>query len=165
MTKRSEVSETLDTYKNRRLTRSAAVQGLSRFASDIIIRGFDTPCKVGMVEGKGFVVENLNYAGVVTRLLQPILPLFFTVQFNFLYEGWRNEFSLAQLRIGLTIGAVGLLFLAAFAATAGAEVTLLGLGFSEALGAVLGAEAAEGVLAFFAEQSAAVQEFINSVGL
>jgi zeaxanthin epoxidase len=26
--------------------RSAAVQGLSRFASDIIIRGFDTPAKV-----------------------------------------------------------------------------------------------------------------------
>jgi hypothetical protein len=33
-------------YKDRRLVRSAAVQGLSRFASDIIIRGFDTPAKV-----------------------------------------------------------------------------------------------------------------------
>ena len=27
-------------------------QGLSRFASDIIIRGFDTPCKLGFYDGK-----------------------------------------------------------------------------------------------------------------
>merc|ERR1719454_2291934 len=98
VTSRRELSEALSHYRNRRLTRSAAVQGLSRFASDIIIRGFDTPAKLGFSGGK-LVAENLNYAGVVTRLLQPILPLFFTVQFNFLYEGWRNEFSLAQLRI------------------------------------------------------------------
>ena len=26
------------------------------------------------------MAENLNYAGVVTRLLQPILPVFFAVQ-------------------------------------------------------------------------------------
>ena len=54
-------------------------QGLSRFASDIIIRGFDTPCKLGFYDGK-FVCENLNYAGVVTRVLQPILPVFFAIQ-------------------------------------------------------------------------------------
>merc|ERR1711881_510426 len=59
-------------YRNRRLVRSAAVQGLSRFASDIIIRGFDTPAKI--VDGR---LENFNYAGIVTRLLQPILPIFF----------------------------------------------------------------------------------------
>merc|ERR1719247_3180986 len=129
---RSEIDGALRTYRNRRLTRSAAVQGLSRFASDIIIRGFDTPCKIAWEDGK-FVAENVNYAGVVTRLLQPILPLFFTIQFNFLYEGWRNEFSLAQLRTGLAIGGIGLLFLAAFAVTAGAEVTAIGLGLSEAL--------------------------------
>merc|ERR1719181_1099621 len=69
---RKELDEALATYRNRRLTRSAAVQGLSRFASDIIIRGFDTPCKLGFYDG-AFVCENLNYAGVVTRLLQPIL--------------------------------------------------------------------------------------------
>ena len=27
-------------------------QGLSRFASDIIIRGFDTPCKLGFYDGR-----------------------------------------------------------------------------------------------------------------
>merc|ERR1712046_354976 len=64
---RSELATSLNHYRNRRLTRSAAVQGLSRFASDIIIRGFDTPCKIGLEGGK-LIVENVNYAGVVTRL-------------------------------------------------------------------------------------------------
>ena len=69
---RTEVPAALETYRGRRLVRSAAVQGLSRFASDIIIRGFDTPAKI--VEGQ---FQNFNYAGIVTRMLQPILPIFF----------------------------------------------------------------------------------------
>jgi len=82
ISRRSEVEGVLQEYRDTRLTRSAAVQGLSRFASDIIIRGFDTPCKLGFFDGK-FVCENLNYAGVVTRFLQPILPVFFAIQFAF----------------------------------------------------------------------------------
>jgi len=27
-------------------------------------------------------------------MLQPILPIFFKVQFNFLYDGWKNEFGI-----------------------------------------------------------------------
>jgi len=88
LTARSDVTDSLKKYKSRRLVRSAAVQGLSRFASDIIIRGFDTPAKI--VDGR---FENFNYAGIVTRLLQPILPIFFNIQFNFLYEGWRNDIA------------------------------------------------------------------------
>merc|ERR1719359_1794155 len=87
---RADLPGALNRYRSRRLARSAAVQGLSRFASDIIIRGFDTPAKVAWEDGK-LVVENLNYAGIVTRMLQPLLPVFFSVQFNFLYSGWRNE--------------------------------------------------------------------------
>ena len=156
---RSELADALDTYRNRRLTRSAAVQGLSRFASDIIIRGFDTPCKLGVVDGK-FVAENLNYAGIVTRMLQPILPVFFTVQFAFLYDGWENKFSLKNVQIGLAIFSFGVLVLAAFAATAGAEVGFLGAG----LEALIGGEALEGVTLWFGEQSAAIQELINGIG-
>ena len=156
---RSELADALDTYRNRRLTRSAAVQGLSRFASDIIIRGFDTPCKLGVVDGK-FVAENLNYAGIVTRMLQPILPVFFTVQFAFLYDGWENKFSLKNVQIGLAIFSFGVLVLAAFAATAGAEVGFLGAG----LEALIGVEALEGVTLWFGEQSAAIQELINGIG-
>merc|ERR1719247_1632891 len=156
---RSEIDGALRTYRNRRLTRSAAVQGLSRFASDIIIRGFDTPCKLGFYDG-AFVAENVNYAGVVTRLLQPILPVFFTVQFAFLYDGWDNKWSPNNVKVGLTIGGFGVLLLVAFAATAGAEVAFLGAG----LEALVGIEAAEALSLWFAEQGAAVQEFLNTLG-
>jgi len=157
---RSELTGALQTYRNRRLTRSAAVQGLSRFASDIIIRGFDTPCKIGFYDG-AFLFENVNYAGIVTRLLQPILPIFFKIQFAFLYDGWRNEFSVEDLKLGAGILSFGLLVLAAFAITAGSEVALLGAG-AESL---VGFEAAEGIGTFFAEQGSAFQEFFNSIGL
>merc|ERR1712161_61664 len=79
---RNDVQSRLENYRSRRLIRSAAVQGLSRFASDIIIRGFDTPAKIRFDGGIKF--ENFNYAGIVTKILQTILPIFFLVQFNFL---------------------------------------------------------------------------------
>merc|ERR1712182_132966 len=52
VTHRSELAEALQGYRNRRLARSAAVQGLSRFASDIIIRGFETPAKIAWQDGR-----------------------------------------------------------------------------------------------------------------
>jgi zeaxanthin epoxidase len=158
LTHRSQVSGSLADYRNRRLTRSAAVQGLSRFASDIIIRGFDTPCKIGMVEGKGFVFENVNYAGIVTRLLQPILPIFFSVQFAFLYDGWENKSVNYKIAAAIAFG--GILLLTAFALTAGTEVALLGVSAE----AIIGAEAAEAFGAFLAEQSATIQELLNGFG-
>ena len=72
---------------------------------------------------------------MVTRLLQPILPVFFAVQFAFLYDGWENKFSLKQLQIGLSIFAFGSLFLIAFAATAGSEVAFAGAFAESILGA------------------------------
>jgi len=157
--RRSEVESSLADYRDTRLTRSASVQGLSRFASDIIIRGFDTPCKLGFYDGK-FVCENLNYAGVVTRVLQPILPIFFSVQFAFLYDGWDNKWSPQQLKIGAGLLAFGSLVLVVFAATAGTEVAALGAG----LEAIIGVEAAEAVSLWLAEQSAVIQEFVQQLG-
>jgi len=112
LTKRDQITGALQDYRNRRLIRSAAVQGLSRFASDIIIRGFDTPAKITFKDGIRF--ENFNYAGIVTRMLQPILPIFFIVQFNFLYDGWKNEMVIdLKATLGfLTVG--GLILLAGF---------------------------------------------------
>merc|ERR1719353_254596 len=135
LTSRTEADIALTNYRNRRLVRSAAVQGLSRFASDIIIRGFDTPAKI--VDGR---LENFNYAGVVTRLLQPILPIFFMVQFNFLYEGWRNEFAF-DVKAGLLIGGLGLLLLAVGAGAVGDAAVLLPFG----LESVFGVEALAGL--------------------
>merc|ERR1712032_1492601 len=86
---RSDVPGKLQNFRSRRLVRSASVQGLSRIASDVIINTFDTPAKIVMKDGLKF--EKCNYEGIVTRMLQPILPLFFNVQFNFLYDGWKNE--------------------------------------------------------------------------
>lgn len=142
MTHRDQIPNALIDYRNRRLIRSAAVHGLSRFASDIIIRGFDTPAKVTF-DG-GLQVENFNYAGIVTRMLQPVLPIFFRVQFNFLYDGWKNEMALdvraALLGLLATSGLVLLL------GTGTGVVGELGLTFSgiedvlgtESLGRILG---------------------------
>jgi zeaxanthin epoxidase len=128
---RDEITGKLNAYRGRRLIRSAAVQGLSRFASDIIIRGFDTPAKIVWKEGGGVAFENFNYAGIVTKMLQPILPIFFIVQFNFLYEGWRNDIAID--------------FKAAFAFTiVGGLILLIGAGTLEEFG--LGFIGLEGLL-------------------
>eukprot|EP00620_Florenciella_sp_RCC1587_P016849 CAMPEP_0182559554 /NCGR_PEP_ID=MMETSP1324-20130603/2631_1 /TAXON_ID=236786 /ORGANISM="Florenciella sp., Strain RCC1587" /LENGTH=556 /DNA_ID=CAMNT_0024771825 /DNA_START=93 /DNA_END=1763 /DNA_ORIENTATION=+ len=129
----ASVAEALATYKDRRLVRSAAVQGLSRFASDIIIRGFDTPAKV--VDGR---FENFNYAGIVTRMLQPILPVFFKIQFAFLYTGYRNEAGVKDVATGLGLLVVGGGVLLAFAAVAADAGLLLAFGVESAAGLLEG---------------------------
>jgi len=136
---RTEIEAKLKNYASRRQIRSAAVQGLSRFASDIIIRGFDTPAKISWVDGKPRF-ENCNYAGLVTRLLQPILPVFFKVQFNFLYDGWRNEFGIDFVAAAsfLVVGGIVLLLSAGVLGEAGIAT---GIGFEAFLGT-------EGVLDF-----------------
>ena len=151
-TKRSQLVEKLNQYQRRRLIRSAVVQGLSRFASDIIIRGFDTPAKIRRDDNGQLVFENFNYAGIVTKMLQPILPLFFSIQFNYLYDGWKNESSVdVPSAIGFSIvgGAVVLLLLG--------SVLEAGVGLGIGLEALAGAE---GVLDYEAI-SAAFREFLN----
>eukprot|EP00560_Eucampia_antarctica_P007267 CAMPEP_0197829254 /NCGR_PEP_ID=MMETSP1437-20131217/5676_1 /TAXON_ID=49252 ORGANISM="Eucampia antarctica, Strain CCMP1452" /NCGR_SAMPLE_ID=MMETSP1437 /ASSEMBLY_ACC=CAM_ASM_001096 /LENGTH=512 /DNA_ID=CAMNT_0043430801 /DNA_START=241 /DNA_END=1779 /DNA_ORIENTATION=+ len=140
---RNDIEGKLQSYQSRRLIRSAAVQGLSRFASDIIIRGFDTPAKI-VADKDGVRFENFNYAGVVTRILQPILPIFFKVQFDFLYEGWRNE-------LAIDLGAsIGFFFIGGFILLLGAgAVDGAGLGLGLGLDAILGGEAFEGLFAAF----------------
>lgn len=145
-TLRSQVPGKLETYRTRRLVRSAAVQGLSRFASDIIIRGFDTPAKIVWKEGGGVEFQNFNYAGIVTKLLQPILPIFFSVQFNFLYEGWRNEAAI-DLGAGLAFLFIGGFILLLGAGSVGEAGLGLGLGFD----AILGGEGVEALFASFRE--------------
>lgn len=140
-TSRTEINSKLDSYRNRRLVRSAAVQGLSRFASDIIIRGFDTPAKIVVKDG-GVKFENFNYAGIVTKMLQPILPLFFIVQFNFLYDGWKNEVAI-DLKAALGFLVLGGLILTVGAGSVGEGGLALGFG----LDAIFGGEGLEAVLA------------------
>lgn len=146
-TSRDEIEGKLKTYQSRRLIRSAAVQGLSRFASDIIIRGFDTPAKI-VWDKNGLQFQNFNYAGIVTKMLQPILPIFFKIQFDFLYEGWKNE-------LAIDVGAsIGFLFFGGIILLLGAgAVGEAGVGVGLGLDAVFGGEAFEGLFA-------ALQDFI-----
>jgi zeaxanthin epoxidase len=144
----ADIASATKRYQNRRKARSAAVQGLSRFASDIIIRGFDTPAKITLPhqdesgQWHGMKVENMNYNGVVTRMLQPVLPVFFSVQFNFLYSGYRNERgALEPVRDLLVLGPgvlVGGLALEALLEGEGllAAQEALGAGWQEILQAV-----------------------------
>lgn len=142
---RDEIEGKLASYANRRRIRSAVVQGLSRFASDIIIQGFDTPAK--LVTKDGLRVENFNYAGVVTRMLQPILPVFFSVQFNFLYEGWRNDVAI-DLKAALAFSLIGGAIL--LVGTGAIEESLLFTGIGlEGLEGFMGFEGFGGLEGFF----------------
>lgn len=154
---RDEIEGKLARYRSRRLVRSAAVQGLSRFASDIIIQGFDTPAKIVKKEDGGLAFENFNYAGIVTKMLQPILPIFFMIQFNYLYDGWRNDAAIdKKAALGfLTIGGLTLLAGAGPLGEAGLGLGILGEGLVGAEGgsALFGAEGlfgGEGLEEFFA---------------
>merc|ERR1712072_1613245 len=94
---------------------------------DIIIKGFDTPCKVVYTKEKGLKFENFGYAGVVTKIMQPILPIFFTVQFAFLYDGYKNK-KAVDLAAGLGLFAVGSVLLILGGSIAGETSFLAGLG-------------------------------------
>jgi zeaxanthin epoxidase len=152
-THRGEINDKLQSYRNRRLIRASTVQGLSRFASDIIINGFDTPAKI-VFEG-GLRFENFNYAGIVTKMLQPILPIFFNIQFNFLYSGWRNEAAI-DYKAAAGISLIGFTILLA-AVGFDAEV---GLGLGLGLENLFGADA----IATFAETSASVGDALGGAG-
>jgi zeaxanthin epoxidase len=141
-TSRDEIESKLKAYRRRRLVRSAAVQGLSRFASDIIIRGFDTPAKIVLKDGVKF--ENFNYAGIVTKILQPILPIFFDIQFNFLYDGWKNT-SIINWGTGLRLAFVGGLILLIAVGTVEEAALFGGLGLEGLLAGTEGFVGAEGL--------------------
>mmetsp|Transcript_26372 Transcript_26372/g.56062 ORF Transcript_26372/g.56062 Transcript_26372/m.56062 type:complete len:581 (+) Transcript_26372:160-1902(+) len=141
---RDEIESRLKAYTGRRLIRSAVVQGLSRFASDIIIRGFDTPAKI--VVKDGLKLENFNYAGIVTKMLQPILPIFFSIQFNFLYDGWRNDFAI-DLNAAFRFALVGGLIIIISAGIFEESALFAGLG----LGGLFGVEGFEAMFTKFSD--------------
>lgn len=151
---RNEIAGALRSYRDRRLVRSAAVQGLSRFASDIIIRGFDTPAKITKSEDGGIKFENFKYAGIVTSILRPILPVFFAIQFAFLYDGWmnKNQFD-GKATLGfLTLGGLILLLGAGSVGEAGLVLGPLLEGLFGTEGLIFSSEGllgSEGIQGFF----------------
>jgi zeaxanthin epoxidase len=97
-------------------------------------------------------IENFNYAGIVTRMLQPILPIFFIVQFAFLYDGYRNE---NQIDLGAALGftIIGGLMLLLSAGVVGEAGIAASIGFEAFIGA-------EGILDFETISNAA-REFLT----
>lgn len=88
--------------------------------------------------------ENFNYAGIVTRILQPILPIFFIVQFNFLYDGWDNR-KVIDFKSGFGLLFVGTLILLIAGGAIEEGGLLAGLG----LESLLGSEGIEGIVGGF----------------
>ncbi|KAG5182534.1 zeaxanthin epoxidase chloroplast precursor [Tribonema minus] len=84
VTRRSEIPSTLQKYYRTRIARTAIVQGLSRIASDLIINQFDTPARMTMSPFKMDMPGGMK--SIMTSLMQPVLPLIFWAQFNYLYS-------------------------------------------------------------------------------
>ena len=101
----------------------------------------------------------MPYTCVVERPINCPSALLVAAQFAFLYDGWDNKWSPAQLKIGVGFLGFGGLLLLAFApsfAFVGASLeTLFGLSASFGLGA--------GTSTWLAEQSATIQELGHSI--
>uniref|UniRef100_A0A7S4CI63 FAD-binding domain-containing protein n=1 Tax=Eutreptiella gymnastica TaxID=73025 RepID=A0A7S4CI63_9EUGL len=80
VTDRRQIPRKLQEYYWKRIVRVSAVQGLSRYASDVIISTFDTPWSF-MDD-----VQPLTYSSFCTTLLRPVLPIIFLLQFGYLYS-------------------------------------------------------------------------------
>ena len=83
---RKQIPRALSSYYYQRLPRTAAVQGLSRIASDFIINFFDTPARLVWGEGGLPKVEYPGLISFLVALWRPLLPLVFEVQFRYLYS-------------------------------------------------------------------------------
>jgi len=86
---KSRVPEALRAYRWRRQVRTAAVQGLSRFGAEMLLRFFDHPMRVEMEEGKMMPrVVNFGYLGFLMAAWKVlgVLDTTFKLQFNYLFE-------------------------------------------------------------------------------
>ena len=66
-------------------------------------------------------------------MLQPILPIFFIIQFNFLYDGWENEMAI-DVPATLGVASIGGLILLLSAGSLGEAGLGLGLGLDALFG-------------------------------
>lgn len=83
---KDQIPSALQEYYKQRIVRSASVQGLSRFSSDVIISAFSTPFKMSEFMEEGFGYKYLNFKSLATSYLQVFLPIIFYAQFAFLYS-------------------------------------------------------------------------------
>mmetsp|Transcript_5597 Transcript_5597/g.8979 ORF Transcript_5597/g.8979 Transcript_5597/m.8979 type:complete len:525 (+) Transcript_5597:97-1671(+) len=88
--RRGEAPGALQAYYRKRIFRTSIVQGLSRFASDIIVTTFDTPAKLRLwppgVEVAGREGQLPKMSNLLTTLIQPTMGFLFYAQFKYLYS-------------------------------------------------------------------------------
>jgi len=84
---KAQVSTALQRYRLRRQVRTAAVQGLSRFGAEMLLRFFDHPFRIEMKDGTPQFV-NFGYYGILMTLWKifGVLDTTFKLQFNYLFE-------------------------------------------------------------------------------
>ena len=97
VTDKKQIPGVLKEYYNRRIVRSAIVQGLSRFSSDIIISSFSTPFRLDEFAKDGMKYKYLSIPSVLTFFLQGFLPAIFYGQFGYLYSFAPAEFTKEQI--------------------------------------------------------------------
>lgn len=93
ITDKSQIADALQRYYRRRIVRSAIVQGLSRFSSDIIISQFSTPFNLQEFLKEGFSYKYLTPQSILTWYLQAFLPFIFHAQFGYLYSYAPSSFT------------------------------------------------------------------------
>ncbi|CAN0454563.1 unnamed protein product [Laminaria digitata] len=90
VTRRSEIPSTLQSFYRNRIVRTSTIQGLSRLASDLIVKNFDTPMKARKCGNVSMSPFNIDAPGgmnsMMTSLMKPVLPLIFYAQFMYLYR-------------------------------------------------------------------------------
>lgn len=99
---RNQIPGALQEYYRKRIVRTAIVQGMSRFSSDIIINTFSTPFKFTEFLEKGFEYEYLQPRSLGTWYLQPFLPLIFYAQFGYLYSFAPSNFEESTIKTLVT---------------------------------------------------------------
>ena len=95
---KSQIPDALQSYYRRRIVRSAIVQGMSRFSSDIIISAFSTPFKFSEFLKQGASYKYLNFSSIMTWNLQSFLPLIFYAQFSYLYSFAPSGFNASKIK-------------------------------------------------------------------
>jgi len=92
---RSEVPDLLQDYYRARILRTAAVQFLSRIASDLLLDTFTFPWKPseGLSAPYGPGRGDFNKDAVLINYLRYLLPTIFTAQFTFLYSNHPHNWT------------------------------------------------------------------------
>lgn len=93
-----DVASALQSYYRQRVVRSAAVQGLSRLSSDIIISQFTTPFNLQEFLKEGLSYKHLSPKAVMTLAMRSVLPAIFHLQFSFLYSFAPSSFDENKLQ-------------------------------------------------------------------